>query len=138
MNFSEMLEGAQFQQEYEISPAVYEGFLTCFGDRNPLHVNEVYAKAHGFQGPVMHGAILSGFLSHAVGMHFPGESALLQIVDLRFLKPSYLNDRLNLTLKVEQKVEATQSLVLGVRFDNLTQSHLAARGRAQVGVRGNL
>ena len=84
----------------------------------------------------MHGAILNGFLSHFVGMHFPGVRALLQSVELRFLRPCYLWDHLKLELKVVQKSNVGGGVLLtNVAFRNVTRGNaVAANGRVQIGL----
>ena len=38
----------------------------------------------------MHGTILNCFISHFVGMHFPGGRVLLHAVDTQFKSPCHL------------------------------------------------
>ena len=131
----EIREGMEFEQEYQISPALYESFLAAFGDRSPIHVNEAYALANGFQGRLMQGAILNGFLSEFLGVHFPGRRSLLLTSDMRYHKPCYLGERLRLKATVTKKIESNRVIVLNVVFDSETQRQVVARARVQVGVR---
>ena len=123
---------AEQAHEYTITSAIYEGFLRAFQDRSPIHVDDDYARARGFRGAVMHGAILNGFVSHFVGMVFPGSHSLLLSVELRFSRPCYLGEQLRLTGKVAQKVDAQQVVVLHLGFFSATQGLAIASGRAQV------
>jgi 3-hydroxybutyryl-CoA dehydratase len=123
------------ERDYAITPIVYESFLRAFDDRSPIHVDSEYARLSGFADPVMHGAILNGFLSHFVGMIFPGANSLLLSVDLRYLQPSYLGDTLRLEAKVMQRLDAQQVVVLNCTFFNKTRGVNAAAGRLQVKVR---
>ncbi len=118
--------------DYLITTGVYEHFLAAFHDASPVHVDEDFAKSRGFLGKVMHGSLLHGFISHFVGMRFPGRLSLLLSVDLRYLNPSYLGDAIHLVALVSQKMEARNVLVLDVTLANTTRGHLAARGRLQV------
>ena len=127
--------GMREQRDYVISADVYEHFLAGFGDRSPIHVDETYARNCGFVGKVMHGTLLNGFLSHFVGMYFPGEFSLLLTVDLRFAEPSYLDDVVQLETVVVQKLDVRNVLVMSVKFTNTTRNWIAARGRVQVMVR---
>lgn len=133
--FSEITEGTSVSEDYCITSVVYENFLKTFGDLSPIHIDDRYARECGFRERVMHGAILNGFLSHFIGMRFPGRRALWLSQDLRFLKPCYLCDQIQLQVTVTQKVEANRVLVLGIVFHNQTQHTIAARGRVQVALR---
>lgn len=126
------------RHEYAITPQVYENFLTAFQDYSPVHVDEAYARQAGFAGKVMHGALLNGFLSHFVGIIFPGRPSLLLAVDLRFSQPSFLGDSLQLEALVSQKLDSQNVVILDISFQNLTRKNLAARGRVQVKLRDEL
>lgn len=134
-HYCDIAEGMTRDREYAITPAVYEQFLAAFDDRSPLHVDSAHALAAGFAGPVMHGGILNGFVSHFVGMVFPGVSSLLLSSELRFQQPCYLGDQLRLEAKVAQKLDVQQVVVLHLTFQNLTQKNTAAMGRVQVKLR---
>lgn len=130
--YADIAEGQRETHHYAISPAVYEHFLAGFRDVSPIHVDETYARSQGFGGRVMHGSILNGFISHFIGTWFPGRFSLLLAVDVRFSQPSYLGDAIRLEAVVSQKMDAKKILILDVTLTNLTQKHLAARGRIQV------
>lgn len=118
--------------DYVITPEVYEHFLAAFHDYSPVHVDENFAKSRGFSGKVMHGSMLNGFISHFVGMYFPGQLSLLLSVDLRFSNPFYLGNAIRVAAVVSQKMEAHKIIVLDATISNVTCNNLAARGRIQV------
>jgi acyl dehydratase len=136
--YDAIIVGMKEERSYAITPAVYECFLKAFDDRNPIHVDEASAKRSGFAGRVMHGSLLNGFLSHFVGMYFPGRFSLLLMSDLRFSQACYLGDTIRLAATVTQKMDARKIIILDVAFLNLTQQTTAARGRIQVMFREEL
>ncbi len=136
IDFANISEGSEYEHDYVITTAVFENFMRAFGDRSPVHVDAEYARGCGFLDAVMHGAILNGFVSHFVGMIFPGANSLLLSVELRYLQPSYLGDALRLHAKVAQRQETARVVVLHVRFQNHTRGVMVANGRIQVKVRG--
>jgi acyl dehydratase len=134
-SFDEIEEGSEFSHLYKIDESAYNALSNVFQDRSPIHVDEKYAKSVGFSGRVMHGAILQGFLSHFVGMHFPGKRSLILSVNINYHRPSYLGDDIRLTARVRQKVETGQVIVLDVRFFNITSNVMVASGKVQVALR---
>lgn len=132
--FDSIEEGYQTSHEYAITDREYACLVGPFGDVSPLHVDDAYAKTRGFSGRVMHGAILNGFLSHFVGVHFPGKPAILQSVNIQYKSPSYLGDGIRLDAKVAQKVDSVRAIVLEVTFTNTTQQKIVAKAKVQVGV----
>lgn len=135
LSYGDLVEGSTCDRTYTITDAVYQSFLQAFDDRSPIHVDAGYARDCGFADTVMHGAILNGFVSHFIGMVFPGSNSLLLSVELRFSQPSYLGDTLLLQAKVAQKVDAQNVVVLHVTFFNQTRGSAAAAGRVQVRMR---
>jgi acyl dehydratase len=130
--YGEISVGMKETRDYVITPDVYDHFLAAFQDRNPVHVDDAYARSQGFTGKVMHGSILNGFVSHFIGMHFPGKWSLLLSVDLRFSNPSGLGDSIRMEVEVTQKVDARNVVVLDATLSNTTRGCVAARGRIQV------
>lgn len=133
--FEKIEENSEFSRTYTIDDAVYQALSSVFNDKSPIHVDEEYAKSAGFAGRVMHGAILQGFLSHFVGMHFPGKRSLILSVNINYQRPSYLGDEILLTARVRQKVETGRVVVLEIKFLNAATQALAASGRVQVALR---
>ena len=136
--YQDISTGQRETFDYSITQAVYQHFLDAFHDYSPIHVDEDYAKSCGFAGRVMHGSLLNGFLSNFIGTWFPGRFSLLLAVDLRFSQPSYLGDIIRLETVVSQKMDSRHIVILDATMTNLTQNHLAARGRIQVMIKDEL
>jgi len=134
-SFNSIPEGLEIQRIYHLSPEVHATFIEAFGDRSPIHVDAEYARAAGFPGLVMHGTILNGFLSHFVGMVFPGRSAFLLAVDLRYHQPAFMGDDVELTVKVKQRLESRNVLLLQVSFARCQDKTVLADGKVTVMVR---
>jgi acyl dehydratase len=64
-----------------------DGFASNSGDRNPLHVDAVYAATTKFNRPIVHGAFQIGLASAIAGMYLPGRRCLLTTVQARFPAP---------------------------------------------------
>jgi acyl dehydratase len=130
--YHEINVGMKVSHEYVISQEVYDHFLGAFHDYSPVHVHPPFAKSRGFPDRVMHGALLNGFISHFIGMRFPGRFSLLLSVDMRYSQPSYLGDAIHLETEVIQKMDLRHLLVLVATLTNVTRGQLAGRARIQV------
>jgi len=128
--FEDLVLGTKFCKRYIINQDVYQRFLALFGDASPLHISDDLATSCGFSSKLMHGAILNGFISNLVGMHFPGRRALLLGVEIRFLKPAYLGDALDLEATVRERLESRGVVVLHFNFSR--EREAIARGRVSV------
>ena len=128
--FEDLPQGTEFEQQYVITPELYEKFLDLFGDTSPLHVSDEVARSCGFPAKLMHGAILNGFISNFVGMNFPGKRALELGMEIQFVKPTYAGDVLMLHARVQERLESRRVVVLQFRF--LRDRVAVARGRVSV------
>ena len=100
----------------------------------PFMLTRGTPKRAVFRG-LMHGTILNGFISHFVGMYFPGRLSLLMAVDARFSNPSYLGDTIRIDMVVKQKSDTHNRIVMDATITNTTRNHLAARARLNVMVK---
>ena len=125
-------EGQNFEKRYTVTETVYEAFIRVFGDNNPLHSDLSFAKSHGFISKVMHGNILSGFLSHFVGECLPLKNVIIHSQEIHFKKPVYLNDILNFEAQVKEIHESVNAVEFDFKFK--CNDQVVAKGKIQIGV----
>lgn len=123
-----MEEGNQFYATYAVTNKIYNSFIDIFGDNNSLHTNEDFAKEKKFTGKVMHGAILTGFLSHFIGEGLPIKNVLVQTYQLHFLKPVYLNDVLNFKATITGLFNSVNTIEFKFTF-SLPDKVIVAKGK---------
>jgi 3-hydroxybutyryl-CoA dehydratase len=123
----------RFRHQFTIDQRIYDGFISLFQDRNCLHVDGDYARQKGFSGAVMHGNILGGFLSYLVGECLPVQNVIIHSQTIKFRKPVYLNDTLELCATVQEVFESVSACELSFYFEN--QNHVkVAQGSLQIGL----
>jgi 3-hydroxybutyryl-CoA dehydratase len=107
--------GASDSMAIPVSQAMSDAFRELSGDDAPLHTDENFAKAHGFEGRVAHGALVVSLLSRMIGTRFPGPGSLWLKCDISFRNPCYVPSVLRFHGSVIQQSEATRSIIL--KFD---------------------
>jgi len=127
-------EGFRTSHCYVLSREVFEHFVAAFQDTNPLHMDDQFARSRGFPRLVTHGAILNGFISHFVGVHFPGNAPLEHSVSIQYKSPCHIGDRISIEATVTQVSQAVGVVTLDLLLTNLTRNCVAAKARVQVGV----
>ena len=132
--YRDILKGQKKDFKYCFNELIFDCFLKSYQDNNPLHVDDRYARLSHFKGKVMHGAILNGFLSHFVGVVFPGKFSLLHSVDIQYKGPNYMGDEITVEASVRQKVDSLKVVLLDVKILNLTSSEISATAKIQVGL----
>lgn len=110
-------------------------FESITGDHNPLHQDDNYAKGQGFAGKVCYGMLTSSFLSTLAGMYLPGRKSLIEEVAVKFVKPVFLGDVLQIVGEVAEKQERFSRILVKVTIRNQSQEKVL-RGKMLIGLLG--
>lgn len=116
----------------EITSAMFDNFKEITGDINPLHNNEDFAKDLGHKGRVAFGLLTASFLSTLAGVYLPGERSLIHSVEIKFTKPVYIGDVLNVCGEVVEINDTVNQIVLKVEIRNQNEAKVL-RGKMKVG-----
>lgn len=135
--FEDMEVGRTFSFSATISAEDIDRYGEVSGDISPLHMDAAFARDRGFDSRVVHGTLLASYVSRMVGVHFPGRNALLHSIDLKFMKPVYAGDKINISAVVDRASSATRVVVLKVSVENTETGQAHARGKVQVGFTEN-
>src|SRR5258706_10944515 len=76
-----------------------------FGDFNPLHVNEEFAKKSRFGGRILHGPFTAAMISSPVGMYFARTAIAYLQHACRFKAPVKPGDTLTTRWTVVEKLD---------------------------------
>ena len=83
-----------------ITDADVKFFAGLSGDRNPIHMDENYAKKSRFKKRIAHGMISASFFSALFGTKIPGEGCVYTRQSLNFKRPIYINDTVEAVVTV--------------------------------------
>jgi 3-hydroxybutyryl-CoA dehydratase len=89
--------GLKHEFQVTVTRQMMEHFLQDTGDCSPLHVDTAFAKNSGFNERVVYGLLTSSFYSTLAGVYLPGKYCFLYGVDVSFLKPAFIDDRLTVS-----------------------------------------
>ncbi len=92
--------GDKYSETRVITQKDIELFAQVSHDYNPIHLDAIYAKNHGFNSTIAHGMLLASFISKILGMDFPGNGSIFLSQELKFIKPIYPDIELIITVKV--------------------------------------
>ena len=76
----------------EITDQDIELFAEVSTDRNPVHMDDDYAKGTMFKGRIAHGMFCAGLISCVAGTRLPGPGAVYVDQQLRFTAPVRIGD----------------------------------------------
>ncbi|MCK8465441.1 MaoC family dehydratase [Aliiroseovarius sp. S1339] len=71
----------------EVTDRDIEMFAEISTDRNPVHLDDDYAKDTIFEGRIAHGMLTAGLISAVIGEQLPGHGTIYMGQQLTFLAP---------------------------------------------------
>ena len=77
-----------------------EMFATVSTDRNPVHLDDDYARDTIFEGRIAHGMLTAGLISAVIGEQLPGHGTVYLGQTLKFLGPVRPGDMVYAEVKV--------------------------------------
>lgn len=103
--YGEVAVGERFGASLTVTEAHLVLGAGLFGDFNPLHVNEEFAKRSRFGGRILHGPFTSALVSAPVGMYFSGTAIAYLEHGCRFTAPVKPGDTLTTEWTVAEKID---------------------------------
>src|SRR5690349_23254797 len=125
--------GQRSEFEMTIGGEDIDRFAAVSGDLSPLHRDADFARRHGFDDRIAHGAYLMALVSRLLGMRLPGQNALLLKLQMSFAAPVVPGTRVKVSGVVEQVSGAVRSAVIDIRVTDAARLSPLARGKATVG-----
>ncbi len=99
----------------ETDVVIYAGIT---GDFNPIHIDEVYAKAVPFGRRIAHGLLTMSLLTNVLGNRFPGLGTVLLDVQCRFKAPVFIGDTITVKLTIIEKLDEKGFVRMYAKFFN--------------------
>ena len=84
--------GMEVSYTQTITDADVKAFSGISGDKNPVHMDDEYAKNSRYKKRIAHGILSASFFSALFGTKIPGEGCVYVSQSLRFKRPVYLDD----------------------------------------------
>jgi acyl dehydratase len=103
--YDEVKLGERFGTRVTVTEAHLVLAAGMFGDFNPLHVDEAFAKASRFGTRILHGPFTAALISSPVGMYFSGSAIAYLEHACRFKAPVRPGDTLTTEWTVTDKLD---------------------------------
>ncbi len=99
------VEDLQIGMEASLTKKVQEKDVLSFseisGDKNPVHLDEAFAKTTRFKERIAHGLLSASFISAVFGMKMPGPGSIYLSQALQFKAPVKIGDTVTAKVKVK-------------------------------------
>lgn len=93
------------ENKHMINSQIIEKYAETVGDKNPVHLDDVFAAKTPFKKRIAHGMLIAGYISEAIGMELPGPGCIYAKQELLFTKPVYIGDEITVRIEVVGKNE---------------------------------
>lgn len=105
-------------------------YAEASGDRNPIHVDDTFARSAGLPGVIAHGMLTMAFANQMV-TDWLGERSLLRRLQGRFSGMVLPGDAVTCTGTVASKDEATRQVVINLVVTNQRGEKVLTKGVAE-------
>jgi len=102
LSIGEIRIGMEVSYSQTITDADIKNFSGISGDKNPIHIDEEYAKKSRFKRRIAHGLMSASYFSALFGTKLPGEGAIYVSQSLQFKRAVYLGDTVVATVIVKK------------------------------------
>lgn len=103
--YNELAIGERFESSMTLTETHIVLGAGLFGDFNPLHVNETWAKQGRFGGRIAHGYLTSNVMAAPMGMILYGTAIAYVDHTIRFTAPVRAGDTLTVAWTVASKTD---------------------------------
>jgi acyl dehydratase len=115
-----------FEERLRVLPDQTVRYADASGDRNPIHMDEDFARAMGFPGVILQGLCTMAFAQTALLRRaLAGDPARLGRLAVRFAKPVFLNDELLVRAWRRERAGELGFVVLNQRGEEVIRDGLA-------------
>ena len=105
-------------------------FAEVSTDRNPVHLDDAYARETMFHGRIAHGMLTAGLISAVIGEQLPGHGTVYLSQTLKFMAPVRPGDTVRAEVEVQAIDHSRRRVTLATRC--LVGDTVVLRGEAMV------
>ncbi|CAN0244388.1 unnamed protein product, partial [Phaeothamnion confervicola] len=98
--FEDLEPGMEASCQKTVSEADIVAYADVSGDKNPVHLDEDYAKRTPFKTRIAHGMLTASYISAVFGMEMPGPGAIYVSQTLNFKAPVRIGDVVTAKVKL--------------------------------------
>ena len=111
--------GSEYSYEFIFNQNDVINFAKAFGDDNPIHLDDEYAKTTIFEKRILHGFLGGSVFSKVFGTLFPGNGTIYLKQNMSFYKPMFIETNYVAKFKViEVSSEKNRATVRTEIFDS--------------------
>jgi acyl dehydratase len=107
-------------EEITITDDMIKKFSDLTGDKNPIHLDDEYAKNTVFGKRIAHGMLISSFFSKIIAEKYPGKGSIYLNQEVSFKNPCFVNDTIEVVVELIKKEKNKYFLKTIIKIENKT------------------
>lgn len=92
--------GDKFSKERKVTDELVRQFAEVSGDRNPIHLDDEFARNTRFGKRIAHGMLSGAFISAVLGYEFKERKIVYLSQTMKFVRPVFIDDTVTTTATV--------------------------------------
>ena len=128
--YEDLEVGMSAESTHKITAEDIDLFAQVSGDRNPLHMDDDFAKDTVFGQRIAHGALSASFISGILGNDLPGPGSIFVALSMRFRRPVFIGSEVIARAEVAEKMDKGNKVTLKVSC--IVDGKRCITGEAQV------
>ena len=125
------MENKCFKIPFSFSQEEVQKFAEVTGDRNPIHLDEEFAKETIFKKPILHGLLAASIFSKIFGTLHPGTGAIYLKQDLKFIAPMFVDTIYTAKIQVKAIIKEKSRAIVETTIEN-EEGNLTITGEAVI------
>lgn len=123
--------GDSFKFRRKVTSELINRFADVSGDKNPIHLDEEFAKQSRFKKRIAHGMLTASFISAVIGTEFVSSKIVYLGQTLSFRNPVFIGDEVTAIAVVKEIREDKPVITLETRCEN-QHGELLIEGEAAI------
>jgi len=110
--FESLTIGESAERSFTVGAQDIDDFAAVSHDRNPVHLDEAFAQTTAFKGRIAHGMLSAAYVSAVLGNDLPGPGSAYVSQSLRFRRPVWIGDVVEVTVTITEIEPRTAKVTL--------------------------
>lgn len=129
LTIADLAVGDSVSQTITFTAELREAFHTLVNDSAPIHRDAKFARARGYDHPILQGLCVASRFSRLMGMYLPGENAVVESLTFKFRKPVYEGRPVEYRVEVVRIMRALR--VVRLKLTVISDDQLCTSAEAQ-------
>jgi 3-hydroxybutyryl-CoA dehydratase len=113
--FEDLSLGMEAGHERRVGASDIIAFADLTGDRNPLHLDDAFARTTRYGAPIAHGMLTASLISTVLGMKLPGPGSIYVSQSIYFRAPVRCGDLVKAQARITALEPSRRRVVLACR-----------------------